>query len=64
MAEKDWVERFIKVYSNIPLAERANPVVVLKKYGPISWERAYKEIKNETAVGKEIAQKLIGLKII
>lgn len=61
--EEDYLSRFQKVYSNLPLKERENPVVVLDDE-PISWKMAWREIKNETETGKRIAKILIKLDII
>ncbi len=60
MAEK---EDFFKVYSNIPLEERNNVVVVVKNQ-PISWVLAYQEIKNDTELGQKILNILKELDII
>ena len=59
--EKD---RFFKVYANLPLNLRNEIVLVLPDKGPITWHVAYLEITNETALGKEILQRLIELDII
>lgn len=58
---------FIKVYSNLPLNVRREVVAVVEFNGeetPVSWDVAYKEIRNETALGKEILKKLTELEII
>jgi len=59
----DLVERFHKVYDNLPLRERTQVVLVLGTE-PISWEIARNEIINNTKTGNEIIQKLFELKII
>jgi hypothetical protein len=56
-------EDFFKVYSNIPIEERNNVVVVVNKQ-PISWQLAYQEIKNKTELGKKILKMLGELNII
>lgn len=56
-------ERFTFVYSNLPLQERKMPVLVIDKQ-PITWEMAYREIKEKTILGKRIGGKLIKLGII
>ncbi|MCD6371163.1 MAG: hypothetical protein J7L39_00400 [Candidatus Aenigmarchaeota archaeon] len=54
---KKLVERFRIVFSRLPPGERKLPIVkVDKKF--FTWEEAYKEIKNNTKVGKEILKKL------
>jgi len=57
------LERFIKVYASLPLAERSNMVVVIDDQ-PISWIMAHREIKNNTGLGKRIQEKLINKGII
>jgi hypothetical protein len=56
--------KFLKVYSGLPIEERQRIIVVLNNDEPVNWEMAYREIKNETTLGKEIGDKLIALKII
>ena len=57
-------ETFLKIYANLPLSVRNEIIYVLKDKGPISWNVAYLEIKNNTKLGEEILQKLEDLKII
>ena len=43
-------EKFLKVYSNLPIVARKDIVLVLEKDGvkqPVTWEVAYGEILNE-----------------
>ncbi len=62
----------MKVYQNLPLNERKNTILVLKKVKnkekvskePISWNIAYIEIDQETKVGETILNKLIKLNLI
>jgi hypothetical protein len=54
MGEK---EIFLKVYSFLPIEERKLTVVIIDSQ-PISWARAYLEIKEDTALGKRILKKL------
>mgnify|MGYP001580782123 FL=1 len=56
-------EAFFKIYSNIPLEERNNALVVIKDK-PMSWNLAYQEIKNKTKLGQEILKRLKRLDII
>ncbi len=56
-------EDFFKVYSNLPVDERSNVVVVLNNKS-ISWNLAYQEIKNNTENGKIILKTLKELEII
>lgn len=59
----DGKEDFFKVYSNIPLEERKNVIVVIDNQ-PISWSLAFQEIKNETESGAKILKILRELDII
>lgn len=61
MKDKD---RFLKVYSNLPLNLRNEVVLVVPETGPITWNVAFLEINNETKLGELIIEKLIQLKII
>jgi len=57
------LERFRKVYSHLPEAERELPIVIVNDER-ISWEKAYKEIVGKTRLGKEIQKELERLDII
>lgn len=57
-------DRFLKVYSNLPLGTRDEVILVLPDKGPITWNAAYLEIKAETPSGQEIFNKLIELNFI
>lgn len=61
---KDRKTRFLELYSNLPMKLRDEIVLVLGEKGPISWNVAYIEIKNDTKLGEEILGKLDELKII
>ncbi len=64
MAEaRNYLDRFTKVYSSLPLEERKLPVVVVSSE-PISWNMAYAEIKANTELGLQIVEKMVVLKII
>lgn len=56
-------EKFMKVYSNLPLNLRKDIVIVIDKE-PITWNVAYLEIKGKTKKGMAILKKLEELKII
>lgn len=58
-----YFERFMLVYSNLPIQERKLPVVVVDGQS-ISWAMSYSEIKQKTKLGKIIGEKLIKLGII
>ena len=57
------LERFMKVYSNLPINLRKEVVIVIDKE-PISWDVARNEVEQNTKLGKKILKKLIELKII
>ena len=50
-------EKFLKVYSNLPVPEREQIIAVIddKTY---SWNVAYNEITNDTELGKIILKKI------
>lgn len=55
--------RFMKVYSDIPINIRREVIAIFNEE-PISWNVAFIEIKNETALGEKILNKLIALGFI
>jgi len=57
-------DAFFRFYANLPIAVRREVILDLGEKGPITWEVAYKEIKADTDVGKEILAKLIELDFI
>ena len=57
-------EKFMKVYSQLPLNLRKEIILVLEKEGPITWDVAYLEIDNKTKLGNRILRKLEKLNII
>lgn len=59
----DLKERFLKIYSNIPLSLRKETILVLDNE-PLTWNAAYIEVLNNTPKSREILQKLEELKII
>ena len=58
-----YIERFEKVYFNLPEAEK-KLVIVIVDNEKITWEKANKEIKDKTELGKKIIDKLISHEII
>lgn len=62
MAE-DGKQRFIKVYSNLPINVRKEIIVVIDNE-PITWDVAYNEVMNNTKLGSRIIEKLVKLEII
>lgn len=57
-------EKFLKIYANIPINLRKDIILVLEDKGPITWDVAYLEINNNTALGQTILKKLEELRII
>lgn len=57
-------DAFFRFYANLPIGIRREVVLDLPERGPITWEVAYKEIKEDTELGKTILQKLIDLGFI
>ena len=56
-------DRFFRVYDNIPINTRKELIVIIDDK-PITWDIAYKEIKNESSLGYKIFNKLVKLKFI
>ena len=57
------LSRFVKVYNSLPLAERNLPCCVIDDEA-VSWKLAYKEIKEDTELGKRIQDELERLELI
>ena len=65
MISPDLKQRFLRVYSTLPLGVRKEIVVVLDPpVGPVSWEAAYLEIEQETELAEKILEKLDRLQVI
>ncbi|MFH1704955.1 MAG: hypothetical protein ABII13_00835 [Patescibacteria group bacterium] len=61
----DLKQRFLKVYSTLPLGVRKEIVAVLDSpTGPVSWEAAYIEVENDTPTSAVILEKLDQLQVI
>lgn len=56
-------ELFYKAYTNLPIEERKNTIIVLDEQ-PISWLLAYEEINNKTEKARKIIKILKELNII
>ena len=56
-------ERFLKVYSNIPLNLR-DEIILVFEGKPITWDVAYIEVKANTASGQKILTELAELDLI
>ena len=58
MPKTDSRAEFLKVYANTPLVDRDNVLLNLEKRGPISWNAAWLEVKENTVLGEMILCKL------
>ena len=62
---EDLRQRFLKVYSALPLGVRREIVVVLDPpVGPMTWEVANIEIEHKTPIGEEVLRRLEKMEII
>lgn len=57
-------EAFLRAYANLPLNTRKEIVVFLEPEGPLTWEAAYFEVRNNTPRGEIVIEKLTETKII
>jgi len=64
-------QKFLAIYSKLPMGAREEIILVLKKEGPdgvirqsLTWDVACFEIQNKTSKGNEILEKLEKLEII
>ena len=61
----DKKQRFLQVYSTLPLGVRKEIVAVLAgPIGPVSWEVAYIEVENDSPLGLEVLERLASMQII
>ena len=56
-------EKFMKIYSNLPINLREEIIAVIKDK-PISWHAAYLEVEGGTKLGEEILNRLKKMQII
>lgn len=56
-------EKFLKAYANLPEPERSQVIVVIDNK-PYSWNAAYNEVANNTALGKQMLEKMEALGIL
>ena len=61
---EDKKERFLRIYSNLPLGLRQEIILVLDDGKPITWNVAFVEIEADTPLSKIILERLEKLKII
>lgn len=57
-------EKFLRTYSNVPIALRDDIILVLEDVGPISWYAVYLEVKNDSELSQKILTSLNELEII
>ena len=58
---------FFKVYANLQLDLRKEIILTIKEsggYRPITWNVAFEEISNNTALGEKILKKIVELGLI
>ena len=58
------MDSFFRFYANLPIGVRREVVLDLPERGPITWEVAYREINENSELGKVILQKLVELGFI
>ena len=51
-------EKFLQIYSRLPIGLRNEIILSLDKFGPVTWTVAYIEITNNTDLGNQILEKL------
>ena len=59
----DKKQKFLKIYANLPLGIRHEIILVINNE-PITWEVAFIEVSNDTALSEQILDKLESLQII
>ncbi len=59
----DEKEKFLKIYSNIPMNLRDDIVAVIDGK-PVTWNVAFVEISNNSEIGTKILNKLLEMEII
>ena len=64
MSPNESKDKFIRLYSNLPLNVRQEVVLVMEDNEPITWNIAYKEIQADTKLGNIILSKLENLDFI
>ena len=57
-------QRFLKVYSNLPLGVRKEIILVLDDGRPITWDVAFVEVQADTPLSKTILESFEKLKFI
>ena len=49
--------KFIRAYANLPEPEKVQIIAIVEEK-PYSWDAAYREISNNTPLGKKILKKM------
>ncbi len=57
-------EKFLNIYSNLPIPIRDEVVYIDDNQRPVSWNVCYLEVVNNTELGRKILKRLEGLNII
>ncbi len=63
MESEELKPKFLKIYANLPLSLRKEPILVLDNE-PLTWSAVYVEVVNNTERAYRILKKLKGLEII
>lgn len=61
---EDLRQKFLKVYYNLPISSREETILDLEDHGPITWNVAYIEVKENTKISEIILSKLNDLNFI
>lgn len=59
--------RFLRVYSNLPLDLRKEIILIIKEEGsdkPMTWNVAFDEVSNDTALSQRILDKMVEMELI
>ncbi|MFA5433696.1 MAG: hypothetical protein WC319_12625 [Candidatus Paceibacterota bacterium] len=57
-------EKFLKIYANLPIGVREEIIITLDDGKTVSWNAAFFEVENRTALSEIILEKLEKVKII
>jgi hypothetical protein len=56
--------KFLRVFANVPESIRTEDIIVVIDGKPFTWNAAMIEVKNDSALGKKIIEKLVLVGII
>ena len=58
------MEKFLKIYADLPVGIRSEIIAALPKIGPLTWNSAYVEISQNTGLSAIILKELDEMEII